>query len=411
MTVSNGKQASTAVRGTRRAVFLHTGWRTAGTWLWARFRTLPWVEAYYEPLHENLDSLTDGTILRQRADTSVSGHPALALPYYHEYAPLLRATGGVEGFHANFATEDFFADAAATLPALRAYLTRLVDHASSRGRYPVLKFCRSIGRVAWMCQVFSHAAHVVVLRNPAAQFESARRYLARQNNPYFLVMPLAILLRNQGSDRVADAMRLFDVRLPALPADTSWDDTLRACLTWIEGVPVEQWYRGFMAFWLLGVAGLPDTVDTIIDTDLLTLAPRYRATVRSTLVALTGLSVGFDDATQAMHLCDGIGVPTDAAWHCHQIAAMLLAARHGAAWPTTPIGGPIAGLLAHADLVATPDGYGGGEQDVDPIAYLRRLRARAEAAGGALDAICASHPWRSITPRRWVQDHLADAMG
>ena len=109
MTASNGFETYTAVLNTRCAVFLHTGWRTAGTWRWARFRALPWVEAYHEPLHENLDTLTAGYILRHRADTWASGHPALTLPYYHEYAPLLRSTGGVEGFHAKFATEDFFA--------------------------------------------------------------------------------------------------------------------------------------------------------------------------------------------------------------------------------------------------------------------------------------------------------------
>ncbi|HTC07674.1 MAG TPA: hypothetical protein VK726_02765 [Acetobacteraceae bacterium] len=327
MTASNGFETNTAMPNTRCAVFLHTGWRTAGTWRWARFRALPWVEAYHEPLHEILDTLTAGTILRHRADTRASGHPALTLPYYHEYAPLLRSTAGVAGFHAKFATEDFFADADAASPALHAYPTQLLDHATSRRRQAVLKFCRSLGRVGWMRRVLPRVVHVVTLGNPASQFASARRHFVRKNNPHFLVMPLAVLLRNRGDNRIADALRIFDVRLPSLPVGARLDDTLQACVAWVDATPVEQWYRGFMAFWLLGVTSLPDTIDRFIDSDLLTLAPAYRAAVRSDLVALTGLPIVFDAAMNTVRLHNSIGLSPDVAWHCHQSAAMLLAAR------------------------------------------------------------------------------------
>jgi hypothetical protein len=411
MTASSGIATGATESRTQRPVFLHTGWRTAGTWLWARFRALPWVEAYHEPLHEILDTLTAGTILRHRADTWTSGHPALTHPYYHEYGPLLRATGGVEGFNASFVTEDFFADPDAKSPALHAYLTRLLDHATARGRQPVLKFCRSLGRVGWMRQVFPHAVHVAMLRNPASQFASAQHYLAHEDTPYFLVVPLAVLLRNRGNDRVADALRIFDVRPPSLPVDATWDDTLQACATWIGRTPVEQWYRGFMAFWLLCVTSLPDSLDRCIDSDLLTLDPGYRTTVRSDLVALTGLPIAFDDPMKTMHLHNGIGVAPEVAWHCHQIAAMLLAARYGANWAATPNGAPIAAMLAHADLVATPDAESATGQNVDRRAYLQRLWGRALAANDRLTAVQAAHAWRPITSRQWAQTHLAELGG
>jgi hypothetical protein len=109
-----------------------------------------------------------------RADTWSSHHPRLTRPYYHEYAPLLRnGTPGVDGFRRAFGAANFFADAAAELPELRAYIAMLLAHAAKQGRQPVLKFCRSIGRVAWMQRNFPGAVHVVVLRNPATQFGSA----------------------------------------------------------------------------------------------------------------------------------------------------------------------------------------------------------------------------------------------
>lgn len=411
MTASNGFTTDAAARDRHRAVFLHTGWRTAGTWLWARFRALPWVEAYHEPLHETLDTLTAGTVPYHRADAWASGHPALTLPYYHEYAPLLRATGGVTGFHANFATDDFFAAADTALPALRAYLTRLLDHAMGRGRQPVLKFCRSLGRVGWMQRVFPHAVHVVLLRNPATQFASARRYHTHEDISYFLVMPLAVLSHHRDDDRVADTLRIFDARCPSLPADATWDDTVRACTTWLDTASAEQWYRGFMAFWLLCVTSLPDSLDRLVDSDLLTLAPAYRTSVRSGLVGLTGLPLVFDQALPTVRLHNGIGVAPEVAWHCHQTAAMLLAARYGADWAATPNGAPIAAMLAHADLVATPDADGATEQEVDRLTYLRRLRDRAVAAHDRLATVQAAHAWRPITSLQWVQARLAEADG
>ncbi len=240
-----------------------------------------------------------------------------------------------------------------------------------------MKFCRSLGRVGWMRRVLPRAVRVVTLRNPASQFASARRHFARENNPHFLVMPLAVLLRNRGDNRIADALRIFDVRLPSLPVGATSDDTLQACVAWVDETPVEQWYRGLMAFWLLGVTSLPDTIDRFIDSALLTLAPAYRAAVQSDLVALTGLPIVFDAAMNTVRLQNSIGVSPDVAWHCHQTAAMLLAARYGADWATTRNGAPIAAMLAHADLVATPDPEGAAEHDIDRGTYLQLLLGRA----------------------------------
>ena len=141
---STAQDAGAAARNQvtlRRPVFLHTGWRTAGTWLWSRFREMPGVEAYYEPLHEALERISLARIHSLSWDQWASGHPALARPYFHEFAPLLRPErGGVERYRAEFAIKDFFADARTPLPDLRAYVALLLDFADRRRRQPVLKF-------------------------------------------------------------------------------------------------------------------------------------------------------------------------------------------------------------------------------------------------------------------------------
>lgn len=323
-------------------------------------------------------------------------------PYYHEYAPMLQATGGVAGFHANFSTDDFFADATADLPALRAYLQGLIDQAAMQGRQPVLKFCRSLGRVSWMRHNFPQAIHIVLLRNPATQFDSGRRHYARHANAYFLAMPWVILARNRDCPQVADILRLFGVRLPDLSPVASQDDILRASLQWVAATGPEQWYLVFLAFWLLCVLRLPDCIDPVLDADRLFLLPRYRVQVRARLVAATGLPVTFGDDLRPPSLPDGIGAPPDAVWRAHQVAAMLMAARYGADWAHAPICEAIAAMLAHADLVATPEATDDAKAPTTPAAYIHRLHARATAREADLGAIQTTHAWRAITSAEWV---------
>jgi hypothetical protein len=52
-----------------KAVFLHAGYRTAGTWLWSCFRRLNEVTAYYEPLHEMLSTIDSANLATSTADS------------------------------------------------------------------------------------------------------------------------------------------------------------------------------------------------------------------------------------------------------------------------------------------------------------------------------------------------------
>ena len=168
--------------------------------MWSEFRANPDVMAFYEPLHELLKDIKREGIRRESPTEWNSHHPD-GPPYFEEFTPLL-ARRGIARYHRSFAFDRFFLARHEREPRLQAYLSQLVDLAHSSGKLPVLKFCRSHGRVAWMRAHFPNALHVAVLRDPVAQWNSAWRQ-AESGNPYFLAAPLAILARHLSEPMVA----------------------------------------------------------------------------------------------------------------------------------------------------------------------------------------------------------------
>jgi hypothetical protein len=270
------------------AIFMHSGWRSCGTWLWETLRESATVCGYYEPLHEGLGSLDRAAIGEFRPDSWGSGHGAGA-PYFAEFAAHLSARGrGVEGYQQRFAFDDFFTPPERDDPALRAYLSRLVQAAQCEGRLPVLKFCRSLGRVAWMRAQFPDALHVVMLRDPVAQWRSARLQMERDANHYFVLAPFLILGRNAAHPLLADALRRLDVSLPPHLSDepgviltTTWRHVQK--LSWAER------YRAFLALWVVtAVTALASGAD-VVDADLLTSDAAHRRDVAGLLGEAAGL--------------------------------------------------------------------------------------------------------------------------
>ena len=345
-----------SVDATHPPVFLHTGWRTGGTWFWSRFRTLPGVRGYYEPLHPELGLLDRARIDRDDSKLWDSGHPALHAPYFEEYRPLLNDGGtGVRLFHSRFAAQSFFAPAHAELPGLSDYLREILRNAEDQGRQPVLKFCRSLGRLAWMQRHFPDAVHVVLLRNPLEQFASARSQFIRLGNEYFLAMPYLLLALHQNDPLVAFALQSLDIKLPCIgPGRGSWD----ALHIW-EGVPVridlEELYRVYLAFWILTAVGIPKTIDLIINYDTLKRSRSYRQACEAELLELTGLSVALDDVQSGdeHHLLDRVGLSRNQLWRCHRAAEAILVECGGIEWCGQPNLALAGALLAHATLLAT----------------------------------------------------------
>lgn len=258
------------------ALFLHSGWRSCGTWIWTALRDSTSVRGFYEPLHEDLAHLDRAAIDAFRPESWGSGHSPSA-PYFTEFSRFLcRGRRGVMGFRRRFAFDSFFADPEASDPELFAYITSLVQSAQADGKLPALKFCRSLGRVTWMERHFPDALHAVMLRDPMAQFQSGRVQLERDRNNYFVVAPFVIMARNAHHALLAEAMQRLLVRPPPqLPGglqvtrDACWYHVKR--LGWVDR------YRGFLALWATSAITALSGEAFAIDADALVNDGPHRA--------------------------------------------------------------------------------------------------------------------------------------
>lgn len=258
-----------------RPVFLHTGWRSRGTWIWAGFRALDEVRAYYEPLHEYLATIRGADIGRFAPNSWPSGH-GVTEAYFAEYAPLLRRSGtGVAGYEPRFAFDRFFMAPHESDPALEAYLRHLLAAAEAEGRCAVLKFCRSLGRVGWFAQHFPDALHLTVLRNPWTQWLSARHQFIAHRNAYFLLAPFLIMARNADRPEIAEAVRALSVPMAprlgrALGLDHDAAERHVRRLAWPDR------FRGFLAFWAATAMAAARAGATIVDAGAMARDAAYR---------------------------------------------------------------------------------------------------------------------------------------
>ena len=110
-----------------QAVFLHTGYRTAGTWLWSCFRKLDNVTAYYEPLHEMLATIDPEKLASSTANSWRSGHPTLDAPYFAEFAHLLGpGARGIPGYDPVFSIDRLDGQTPEAADQLEAYVRGLM---------------------------------------------------------------------------------------------------------------------------------------------------------------------------------------------------------------------------------------------------------------------------------------------
>jgi hypothetical protein len=402
-------------------VFLHCGWRTRGTWIWNRFRGLRGVTGYYEPLGEQLAQVRTDTLAAINAESWPSGHRGLDRPYFDEFRPLLRTDGmGVRGYQTRFATGDFFAAPDSALPELQLYLRELLNASAERGEQPVLKLCRSIGRIGWMRQHFPDALHIVVMRDPFTQFASALRQFVRNGNAYFLAMPMLLLAMNRDLPAVSHCVRQLGAELP----DSSRVG-LALCEATLRSSDPDSWYRGFLAFWIATAATLPDAVDLVIDSDALAQSGSYRSCCELELARLTGQTLDFDDADcrGGTGEADSPVLQSSRVLHIHGAAEATLVAQLGPTWADAPGLGLVSRKLAQARScalgyeVTAPTSHlaGRAHPEKDPefaamqaSAMVRAAWAERELAAveRELAAVLASHSWKVTAPLRWLRRHL-----
>lgn len=341
---------------TPRGVFLHTGWRTAGTWVWSRFRALPEVRAYYEPFHEVLAS-PRAQLASLRADAWDSGHPHLEKPYYDEYLSLMpeQATG-VAHHDPAFDLDRFTPLDAGMQQRLRRYLDTLLKAAQQHDQVAVLKFCRSMGRLPWLAQAYPDALHVAVVRNPAAQWASAWQQLKKSGNSWFIYAPYRVLAGNLDCNRVVRLLNALGCEV-----SSNWATLPHAHGdAYLRSARPEAHYRVFLALWTLNMMMLSEHLDAIVDSDLLSLSPLYGERCATMLREQCGLRVDFGNAhpspvsSAPRNPTDWLGLSAREAFHLHEAVDQFVRDELGElnrqSGPGTPTSTPLALSTIRAKL-------------------------------------------------------------
>jgi hypothetical protein len=252
-------------------IFLHTSWRSSGTWLWETLRGKPEFMGFYEPLHEFLPGISARGIAAIHSNNWQSRHPAMARPYFDEYLPLLQRSKiswrrkGVAQGNTAFAFDRFFMEPNELHEELYRYIKQLCDLAYAAGQLPVLKFARSQGRFAWFAKHFPDVKHALLIRQPWLQFRSGWRCMVEDKNPYFIAAPFMVLERNAALPEVAALIMAL-----GLPVRAACHPMLPRLKHWIRAVPgmdAKILYRAAFALWLLNTTHALPAAALVLDGD------------------------------------------------------------------------------------------------------------------------------------------------
>jgi hypothetical protein len=250
-------------------------------------------------LHEQAARFRRHTISAIRPGSWRSNHSETA-PYFEEYRTLIDPRGrGLPGYRESFAFDNFFrAPHEPADPAIRTYLGGLLTSPPAAGKLPVLKFCRSLGRVGWLENMFPRALHLVVLRDPLGQFNSIQRLLQQQRNRYFALAPLLVLARNAHHPQVRAAAAALGVSLPAL-FSADMDYAVETCWRHVRRLSPAEQYRGFLTFWTLCAMSALDSEAQVIDIDAMGTDPAPLLSTEAIFRAQIGESIRLVPRTPA----------------------------------------------------------------------------------------------------------------
>lgn len=280
-------------------VFLHSSFRTSSTWLWIKFRENEKAVAYCEYFHERLAHIThrnfdsDGP----RAWGAYSSHHPDTDPYFLEFFPLIKPSGGLEGYDSSMALERFIPMSGIEMDLSMqeiSYVRQLIELAQRRGGVPVLSCTRTLGRIAGLKRAFG-GHHIFLHRNLLQQWNSYS-HQQRDGNPYF-VRTLLTYLQTCGHDpfvRILAGYAKGRLEPEALPSSNTFDSE-----SWLPRLNSDDLFILFVAFHVYLSMIAVKYADTVIDvTSLARRGVRYRQNLEKEIYKKTGLAVNLSDVME-----------------------------------------------------------------------------------------------------------------
>jgi hypothetical protein len=268
----------------RSRIFIHSNWRSGGTYFWSKFRLNPVAYGFYEPLFEGLASASVASIFLDRSATLL-GH-TLTAPSKLEYLPLL-TEGGVIDF-AGDSYGGYFLSPGDKAPELQAYFSRLTRFADENRRVPVFGMVRSGSRIGWFKARFG-GCHVAIRRSPRHRWISYLRRAA-QGDTYFIERGPIIIGRNRGHPALEGLIRLLGL---TDPGRTREDETSYRDMAYQLGVP--RLYVIFAYLDRLHRIEAECHADLVIDLDHVTSDPEAARDAETIIAQQTGFEVSLGD--------------------------------------------------------------------------------------------------------------------
>jgi hypothetical protein len=274
-------------------VFLQTGFRTGGTWLWSRFRKRHETLAFCEPLNEMLNGISLDTIRALTPRELNLNHPTLEAPYFQEYDALLGEEGiGVTRYSTEFGLQSYFASRDEQPTDLAPYLSQLLTHADQREKQAVLKFTRALGRADWLKRTFPAAKQILLIRHPWLQFQSGWNMASRHGNFTFVMIPLFALSRAQtGAIRsLCDALGI-----PYVPFSEGVATCTQRYTELARRLSPAVLFGAFLGMFIASHYRSIPSADLVVDWDAFEGDCLYRREIEHSICTLTGLQLDLSD--------------------------------------------------------------------------------------------------------------------
>jgi len=289
-------------------VFLQTGFRTGGTWLWSRFRQCPDVLAFCEPLNEMLESITPEAVSGLTSMASSLNHPTLEAPYFQEFSAFIDSqTGGVKHYRAEFGLPTYFDPPDRQPPELAHYLSQLLAYAEQRRKQPVLKFTRALGRAEWLRRTFPSASQILLIRNPWPQFQSGWELAKQRQNFTFLMIPLFVLSR----PRTGALRSLCDeLGIPHVPFSEGITKCAETYTELAQQLSPQVLFGAFLGMFIASHSKSIQFADLLIDFEAFERDLLYRNEIELSICNLTGLRVDLSNH----HASRTADLPALASW-------------------------------------------------------------------------------------------------
>ena len=281
----------------RSPIFLHSGWRTAKTWLWSRFRRLPGTVCFYEPEGEWIARLTPEIVASARARNWPSGHPEDVDAYYTEYLPLLGAAqgAGVPGYRESFALRSHLRD---TDPSDHereageaAHFKNLIDAAAVKDGRAVFGCARTLGRIGSLKRHLG-GHHLLIVRDLYRQWQSISHQWTRHGNSYFIAGYVMIAGQNRSHPLLGPLASRFGI--PEVKGD-EFDQEMGCYQLLAEKMPSVRQYELFLRVQTAAYHSAFAWADLLVDVDALAGSRDQQKAAGEEITQLTGLSPDLSD--------------------------------------------------------------------------------------------------------------------